>query len=193
MLAAFRGVPRLLFQRLQIRLEALERFLVHPIDEEDTVEVVYFVLDAAGKKTIAAQRVCCAVLVLISDLDFLRSRDVAANFGKRQATFLGGILRFGRDLERWIADHHRHEEFEGRLPTIEFPIKIRVRFPQIDHAQLEGFAYLLRGQANAVCGVHPLDHFARELSQFPIELRDGRAFLAEHGFVEVNNSQWHGS
>ena len=72
-------------------------------------------------------------------------------------------------------------------------MEIPIGVAQVHHAELEGAADLLRGQANAGGGVHGRDHLGGELGEGLIEDGHRRALLTKDGGVVVNNRERHGS
>ena len=167
---------------------------LHAIDEEDAVEVIDLVLDAAGEEAVAAEDVRDTALVVIGDGDFVGADDVAADFRKRETALLDDVIvGVAFDFDDGVDERHRHEEFERRFGPIEFPIEVDFGGAQIDDAELDGAADLLGGEADATRGVHGLDHGGGELGERRVEAGDFVALTSQNGIVVMNNWQGHRS
>ena len=57
----------MLFECVHILFNFRENFFFHMIDEQDTVQVIDFVLDTAGQKPIAFKLMLIAVKILITN------------------------------------------------------------------------------------------------------------------------------
>ena len=132
-----------------------------------------------------------AAHVLETDADLIGPHDVAVDAGEGQASFLVDGVFAGEKLDLRINQGHGHDQIEWGRNAVELPIKLARGLRQIDDAELHGLADLLGGKADATCFVHGVDHVIGELSEIRIERGDGRALLAENGFVVVNNRQDH--
>lgn len=180
-------------QGFEVAVEAGAGAFGHAVDEEGAVEVIDLVLDAAGEEAVADEVVGDAVLILVGDLDFVGAGDIAADVGEGKAALLIGVLFRREGFDHGVGDDHGHEEFAGRVGAVEFPVEVEVGEAEIDHAELEGLADLLSGEADALGVVHGLDHVKTELLKREIEGSDRCSLLAEDGLIEVNNGEDHGS
>ena len=190
----FRCVARGLDELLDRLVDGGADFLCHQVDEQDAVEVIGFVLDAAGEKAVAGEHVGHAPFILEFYRDRVGAGDVAADFRKRKAAFLVKIVgRAAGDGDLGIGDRHRHDEVEGQFDAVELPGEIGLRVTEVDYAELEGAANLLSGEADACGRVHGGDHLASECGEVGVESGETHAFFSQDGIVVVNNSQRHRS
>ncbi len=182
----------LFFERLEVGFDAGEGVLVHAVDEEDAVEVVGFVLNAAGEEAVATEGVGDAVFVVVTDADFGGAHDIAANVGKGEAAFFVGVGFVGLGGELGVDERHRHEEVERRDGAVEFPGEIAFGVAEVHDAELESAPDLLGGEADAVGIVHRVHHIRREFAEGGVKDGDAFSFLAENGGIKMDDRQDHG-
>src|SRR5690625_5201722 len=80
-----RDFSRFLFQFLNLRLDRFSSFFAHSIDEEDAVQMIDFVLDAAGEEAVAFEDVRSAVRILKFDSNRIAALYISPDFGKGEA------------------------------------------------------------------------------------------------------------
>ena len=90
----FEDLQGTLFQKLNLRFDFVEVFFLHPVDEEDSVKVVDFMLYAAGKKPVTYQLMRVAIQILVTYRDPFGACDFSAKLRERQ-TALFIIIFFG--------------------------------------------------------------------------------------------------
>lgn len=162
----------------------------HAVDEEGAVEVVDFVLDAAGEEFVAEEGVGLGVEVLVGDFDGVGAGDVAADVGEGEAAFLDDVVVGFEDGDFGVDENEGHEEVEGEGAVVEEPLGVFGEFFDFDDAELDGLADLLGGEADAAGGVHGFEHVGGELFEGGGEFGDVGAFLAEDGVVVVADGKW---
>jgi len=102
-------------------------------------------------------------LVLILRLDRIRPDHVTVQLRKRQAALLIHFhLGLGQRSDLRVDHRHRHEKLLRRVPAIQYPVKIRIALPQIQHAQLDRQPHLLRRQPDPLVHVHLLYHIVHQ-------------------------------
>lgn len=181
-------------ERFDVGVDFRADLFFHAVDEEDAVEVIDLVLDAAGEKAVAAEDMRDAAFVVIRDDDLVGPNDVAANLWKGKAALLDDVVvGVAFEFDDGVGECHRHEEFERRFGAIELPVEVDFGGAEIDDAELDGAADLLGREADAAGGVHGLDHGGGELGERRIEAGDFVALTPQNGVVVMNNWQRHRS
>ena len=78
---------RLFFQFSQLGLNFFQDRFLHPVDIQDSFQVIHLVLNATSQKPVAAQVVKVALQILIPHPDPVGSPHHAIDTGEREATF----------------------------------------------------------------------------------------------------------
>src|SRR5215469_3881264 len=112
-------------------------------DEKNTIQMVDFVAESAREQPFTAHFKFFPGRVLRAHRHKLRTQDMPAESGQREAAFLFALLAFCMHYFRIRADN----------------LRLRV-FPHahINHSQALADSDLRRGQSHSVCGVHRLEH-----------------------------------
>src|SRR5271165_164665 len=133
-------------------------------DVELSVEVVGLVQKGARKEFLTCYFEGLAFQVLGTGSDFARSGDFLAKLRQAQAAFIGGDAPFNMDDFR--IDQH----------DLGFGVFLE---SDIDDRDALADADLGSGEADAVSGVHALEHVVGQLAQFVIELGNGDGRLLQ--------------
>src|SRR5260370_1772175 len=136
------------------------------VDEEDAVEVVDLVLHGAGEKLFTFDLEPVSVDILRADLDLGGAMDLLANLGEAEATLFFELLALALD------DLGIDED------ELLFGILLEA---DVDDGEALRDADLLRGDADALRGVHALEHLIDELLEHRVAVCDGLARPAHHG------------
>lgn len=181
-----------MFQALYSGIKGTQLALVHEVDEEATVKVIHLMLHHAGKPSSADKRVWLAVDILKIDLHRIGPQDIPPDVGKRQAAFLAKDLFPGQHFHHWIHQGHRHDQI-NRLPeAIKLVIELFIRqVGNIHDKNHKGPVDLLGGQADALLGIHGLNHVRDEIAEFFIERLNLLARLTEHRLSILCHAQLH--
>src|SRR5688572_5266492 len=142
------------------------------IEEEDAVEVVHLMLDGARRERAHLEPERLAVRIERLDDDLLGTRDVGEHIGNGKASLLGGGAPLGREDPR----------IDERDPVAV----------GIDDRDSPRDAHLVRGESDALGGVHRLEHARDEFAHFGIDRPDLVAALSENRRTEeVKRKQRH--
>lgn len=170
------------FEFPELVFDFAARFFAHAIDEEDSVQVIDFVLDAASKNAVAFENVRISVDVLVFQANPIGAFDIPPNSGERKtAFFVGGFGTFEK-FELRIDDRHRHDEVDRRFPAVEGIVEIPFALGHVDDAELKILSDLLRRYTDAVRFTHGDDHFLNQIAERWVEAADLLAFRAENWF-----------
>ena len=137
-----------------------------PVDEQNPIEVVQFVLDAAGQKAVGAQLLGPPNLIAKAHLHHGRAHHIEIDPGNAEAALLVGVNARPEAGDLGVDQHHRRR---GGIFRIE-----------IDHQQLLMYAHLGGRQANAASGIHAAQHVAGQFPHRLIHLADPPGGLAQH-------------
>src|SRR5258705_262801 len=118
---------------------------LHPVEEEDAVEVVGLVLRDARRKILQRQLDGAAVAIERADHDLRVAGDHPADIRDAQAAFPSLFHRRAVGNDLGVDD-------DGRLA-----LRVGVLVQQCDE-QAQSFVHLRRGEADAVVLVHRVDH-----------------------------------
>src|SRR5690348_1106518 len=144
---------------------ALER--AEMIDEKNSVKVVDFMAEGAGEKTFTFHLKFLAGGVLGADGDVERTQNISAKTRDGEAALLLALLAFGVENDGIGEDE------------LGFGIFAR---SDVDDGQIQIEANLRGGKADALRGVHGLEHFVRELDEGVVEFLDiPRGFFQNGG------------
>ena len=149
------------------------------VDEEDPLEVVHFMLDADGEQAFAVDLLRLAVIVEELHPHARRALDVLIKVGNREAAFLARDHFVGGPGYLGVHEVHRlagREDLFLRGFLEVFAVLVH-RAGDVDDEDALGHADLDRGQADARCVVHGLEHVIHQRAQV---VRD---FL--HGFGDL--------
>lgn len=128
------------------------------IDEQHAFEMIHFVLQAGGEKTIGIERHQATLTVQMLDFDMHRAFDIIPNVGHGKAAFL------------------EHDGFFRSLDNSGIDVDARivpgVLLRQIHHDDAHGHADLDRRKADAVRLVHAVEHVVDQQADFGIHLVD---------------------
>ena len=142
------------------------------VDEENTVQVVEFMLEAGCQETVGLQQMLLAVTADMPDGDRRRALHFGIIFGDRQAAFLVDRAFLRRLQDFRIDEHHR---------------LLRIAFlGDIDHKQAAGNADLDGGETNARRLIHGLQHVVGELQNRVVDTFDGLGDLAQQRIGQDN-------
>jgi hypothetical protein len=138
--------------------------LFHSLDEEDSVEMVYFMLDAPGEQTVAFENVRDSVEVLIFNSDEFGAGDVTLDSWQREATFL--IVEFiaGKKFDFRVSQWHGHKKGRGERLSVKGAGNRVIRMiGNLDYAKAQGLSDLLCCKAYAFGVSHCLRHVVGQL------------------------------
>ena len=144
--------------------------------------MIGFVEKGARQQLFSRLLVELAIHILSANGNFARARDVLAKFGNAQAAFVLRVTAFGVD-DLGIRQHQ---------------LGFRIFFEgHVDDRQALGDADLRRSQADAVRGVHRLEHVVDEFLQFVVEDGHRLGALLQHRIAKfydgVDHSGFRGS
>lgn len=128
--------------------------LGHLVEDEDALEVIELVLDAAGEEAAGAEFEAFAVFVGGFDGDDGRTEDVAADVGETEAPFFVGFGRAFEGEELGIDEDHCVGGGAWRIGIR----RIFVAGWDVEHEEGDGEADLRGGEADSVGVVHEFDH-----------------------------------
>ncbi len=141
-------------------------------DVELAIEMVGFVLKGPGQEFFASLFEDISFRVLGADGDGFRTRYVFAEVGDAEAAFALGMFAGGVDDFRVDEDQ----------------LGVGIFFEgDVDHGDAPGDADLRSGEADAVRGVHRLEHIVEQGLQLCIEDGDLFGRLLQHRVAELND------
>lgn len=154
-------------QLLVATLKKLPLQGTHSIDQEQTIEMIQFMLDGAGEQTFRLQRYVSALPIQTSHENFPGALYRGKISGYAEAPL------FGFD-DPFSLDDHRIDENDER----------RTAFPhaQIDDAELLRNTDLICRQSNAMNGLHRLDHILDEPLGIAVYFLDRDGLLFQNFF-----------
>jgi hypothetical protein len=130
------------------------RFRFHSVNKEDSLKVVYLVLDRPGKKPAGGQGQFVSLQIQVVHLDPKTAPNGSRQSGKTEATLVG-ILFLPGEGEHGITDKERHEFFPVDRFSPDFhgggPL---FHFAEIHDGHLQGNSYLGSREPNALGLVH---------------------------------------
>ena len=157
---------------------------VHAVDEEDAVEMVNLVLRGAGEEAGGFEVEFVPGEVARVDGDFRGAANLGADFRDAEAAFGAGLFPFGFCDGR-IDENQGHRQGRRDGPRL-------FAGGHINDGEQNRFADLLRGQADAVGGVHGLHHIRGELAVVGRDVIDALALLAQDRVTILDDFQNHG-
>ena len=154
-------------------------FFVHPVNEQDAVQMIHFMLDGAREQAAGAKFKGLEILVQRLDLHKFRPGNFPEDFRETEAAFRG-FGGFAEGFDLGIDEDERHERFH----LYRFAIYLQrggavFGIGYVNDGHLERLADLLGGQTDAVAFVHGFKHVLNELFDFRRQLFNRLALLPQ--------------
>src|SRR5882724_307392 len=168
-----RRLPLALFPELfDFALDEVALQHAEMLEKKNAVEMIDLMAEGAGEKIFAANFVGFAFGVLGFYGDKLRTDDVAAEAGNREAAL------FFADFSLGVNDFGIGQDDLG------FGI---FSAGDVDHGEAKTQADLRRGEAHALRSVHGSEHVFDELLHLRVKFFDGRAGLLKDGIAVLDD------